>query len=200
MKTFNLFITFFLCLTSVACVNSAVKQTASRNSTGNIGEVIKTFTRSNDANEFLNFADLYSNLPVEAQKQELTATNQALADNPNDLLQRMKLVMIYGLPSSNLFDGQKAQNLLQQLLQENVLFHSQLDFGHLLFDYLIAINKANKSNRDDQKRVESAQQKNEVLQVKLDATQQKLEAVQQKLNELKNIEKSMSERELAPRK
>lgn len=200
MKILNLFITFFLCLNSVACVNSAIKQTASGSTSGSLGEVIKNTTRSNDANEFLNFADLYSNLPVEAQKQEFTAANLALTNNPNDLLQRMKLVMIYGLPSSNLFDGPKAQNLLQQLLQENVLSNSQLDFGHLLFDYLIAINKANKNNRDDQKRLESVLQKNEALQVKLDATQQKLEAVQQKLNELKNIEKSMSERELAPRK
>lgn len=196
MKILQLFITLFLCLTSVACVNSAVKQTAS----GSLGGVIKSTTRSNDANEFLIFGDLYSNLPVDAQKQEFTAANLVLANNPNDLLQRMKLVMIYGLPSSNLFDGPKAQNLLQQLLQENVLSNSQLDFGHLLFDYLIAINKANKNNRDDQKRVESALQKNEALQVKLDATQQKLEAVQQQLNELKNIEKSMSERELTPRK
>jgi ATP-dependent Lon protease len=152
-----------------------------------------TSTKNTDATEFLNFAELYSNLTLEAQKHELTATNQALANNPNDLLQRMKLIMIYGLTSSNLFDGPKAQNLLQQLLQENNLSNSQLAFGHILFDHLIAINKANKNNREDQKRIESILQKNESLQLKLDTSQQKLE-------ELKNIEKSMSDREITPRK
>jgi uncharacterized protein YigA (DUF484 family) len=69
-----------------------------------------------------------------------------------------------------------------------------------LFEHLIAINKANKSIKEEQKRFEAIAQKNETLQLKLDASQQKLEATQQKLNDLKNIEKSMSEREITPRK
>lgn len=191
MKIYNLLIALCLCLVSVACVNPATKQ--------NTG-VTFGLTKNNDASEFLNFAEFYSNLSLEAQKDELVSANKFLATNPNNLLQRMKLVMIYGLPSSNLFDGPKAQNLLQQLLQENILANTQLAFGHLLFDHLIAINKVNKNDRDDQKRVESILQKNETLQLKLDATQQKLDAAQQKLIELKNIEKSMSEREVTPRK
>lgn len=175
----------------MACVNPATKQ--------NTG-VTFGLTKNNDASEFLNFAEYYSNLSLEAQKDELVSTNKLLVTNPNNLLLRMKLVMIYGLPSSNLFDGPKAQSLLQQLLQENILANTQLAFGHLLFDHLIAINKVNKNNRDDQKRIESILQKNETLQLKLDATQQKLDAAQQKLIELKNIEKSMSEREVTPRK
>jgi ATP-dependent Lon protease len=191
MKIYNLLIALCLCLSSVACVNPATKQ--------NTG-VTFGFAKNNDASEFLNFSEYYSNLSLEAQKDELVTTNKLLTTNPNSLLQRMKLVMIYGLPSSNLFDGPKAQSLLQQLLQENILANTQLAFGHLLFDHLIAINKVNKNNRDDQKRIESILQKNETLQLKLDATQQKLDAAQQKLIELKNIEKSMSEREVTPRK
>ena len=191
MKIYNLLIALCLCLVSVACVNPATKQ--------NTG-VTFGLTKNNDASEFLNFAEFYSNLSLEAQKDELVSTNKLLTTNPNNLLQRMKLVMIYGLPGSNLFDGPKAQSLLQQLLQENILANTQLAFGHLLFDHLIAINKVNKNNRDDQKRIESILQKNETLQLKLDATQQKLDAAQQKLIELKNIEKSMSEREVTPRK
>jgi len=105
----------------------------------------------------------------------------------------MKLVMIYGLPSSNFLETPKAQNLLQQLLQENILANSQLSFAHLLFDYLVMINKEIKNNREDRKHVELLLQKNEALQLKLDAAQQKLE-------ELKNIEKSMGERDIAPKK
>lgn len=184
MKIRTLLILLFLCLSSVSCVNPAVK-----NSNG-----VKVIpTKNNDASEFLNFAEAFSNLSPEAQKQELLTTNQTLASNPNDLLHRMKLVMIYGLPSSNLLDAPKAQNLLQQLLQENILANSQLSFAHLLFDYLVMNNKEIKNNRDAQKRAESLQQKNEVLQLKLDTSQQKLD-------ELKNIEKSMGERDIAPKK
>ena len=114
----------------------------------------------------------------------------------------MKLVMILGLPSSNFADTSKAQALLQQLLQENVLANSPLAFAHVLFDYLIVQNK---SGKNDLKH-DALQQKNEALQLKLEATQQKLEAsqlkleaAQQKLDELKNIEKSMSGREPLPK-
>ena len=60
--------------------------------------------------------------------------------------------------------------------------------GEVQFDYLVASNKVGKNNHDDQKRVEMLQQKNEALQLKL-------EAAQQKIDELKNIEKSIGERE-----
>lgn len=175
---------FFICLFSVACVNSAAKQSSG---------IKVSPAKNNDANEFLHYAETFSNLSPEAQKQELAATNQALALNPNVLSHRMKLIMIYGLPGSNLADTTKAQNLLQQILQEDILFNAQLAFAHLLFDHLVAANKVAKNNRDDQKRIELLQQKNEALQLKL-------EAAQQKLDELKNIEKSMGEREIAPKK
>ena len=150
-------------------------------------------TEANSAREFLKFAESYSDLSAPVQKQALTSTHQVLLANPNDLLHRMKLVMIYGLPSSSLQDSPKAQNLLQQILQENILLDSQQSFAHVMFDYLVALNKLNKSTHHDNKLLEQ-------LQLKLEATQQKLEASQQKVNELKNIEKSMGEREAAPKK
>jgi hypothetical protein len=156
-------------------------------------------TKNGDATEFLTFAETYSNSPADLQKQALIEANRALALNPNDLLHRMKLVMIYGLPSSSLADTAKAQNLLQQILQEDILANSQLAFSNLLFDYLVAINKLTKFSNGDPKRLETLQQKNEALQMKLDATQHKLETAQQKLDELKKIEKSMGERDVAPK-
>jgi len=184
MNMRTLLITILLCLISVACVSPVSKQ--------GIGVKVNP-TKNNDANEFLIFAETFSNLSTEAQKKELIETNQALALNPNELLRRMKLVMIYGLPSSSLPDTAKAQNLLQQMLQEDILSNSQLAFAHVLFDYLVATNKVNKINHDDQKHIELLQQKNDALQLKLDAAQQKLD-------DLKKIEKSMGEREIAPKK
>ncbi len=156
-------------------------------------------TKNGDATEFLTFAETFSNSSADLQKQALIETNRALALNPNDLLHRMMLVMIYGLPSSSLADTVKAQNLLQQVLQEGILANSQLAFANLLFDHLVAINKLTKLNNGDPKRLETLHQKNEALQIKLDATQQKLEAAQQKLDELKKIEKSMGERDVTPK-
>jgi hypothetical protein len=211
MKINYLLLFFCLSLLVTACVNPAVKKTSelkpsfetkpsSEPKPGNGAKLVPIKTM--DASDFLSFAESYSNLPQDAQKLELASTNQALALNPNDLFNRMKLVMILGLPSSNFADTPKAQNLLQQLLQENILVNSQLAFAHIMFDYLIATNK---SGKNDQKH-DALLQKNENLQLKLEATQQKLdaaqtklEAAQQKLDELKNIEKSMSGREPLPK-
>lgn len=150
---------------------------------------------ANSASEFLKFADSYSDLEASNQKQALASTNQVLLANPNDLLHRMKLVMIYGLPSSSLADTPKAQNLLQQILQENILVDSKQAFAHVLFDYIVTINKLNKRSHQDDKLAEQLQSKLDATQQKLDAIQQKLVATEQKMNELKNIEKSMGERE-----
>ncbi|HQO16777.1 MAG TPA: hypothetical protein PLG02_07420 [Methylotenera sp.] len=150
--------------------------------------------------QYLSFADDFSNITAEAQKQVQASTQQALAKTPNDIELRMRLVLIYGLPSSTLLDTAKAQSLLQQLLQESALPSEQLPFANLLFDYIVAANKASKTSREDQKRLETMQQKQEALQTKLENTQQKLEAALQKIDELKNIEKSMGQREVAPKK
>ena len=199
MKINHLSLIFCISLFVSACVNPTAKPSLEPKQ-GNGAKLVPTKTM--DATEMLSFAESYSNLPQEAQKLELASTNQALALNPNDLLSRMKLVMILGLPSSNFADTPKAQAMLQQLLQENVLANAQLSFAHVLFDYLIVQNK---SGKNDQKH-DALQQKNETLQLKLEVTQQKLdtvqlklEAAQLKLDELKNIEKSMSGRESLPK-
>lgn len=168
------------------------------NKTGLTG--LSNATTYPQVSQYLSFADDFSNTTAEAQKQLLNTTTQALAKTPNDIEQRMRLVLIYGLPSSTLLDTAKAQSLLQQLLQESVLPQEQLPFANVLFDYIVAVNKAGKISREDQKRQEIMQQKLEGLQTKLENTQQKLEAAQQKIDELKNIEKSMGQREVVPKK
>lgn len=220
MKTHNPLIILFVCMLISACASPANKQNnkpVEQKQTGEAkaGNGINVFTpRAADINDYLAFAEEYANLSPDAQKQALSATNQLLAANANDLLQRFKLATIYALPSSTLQDGQKAQNLLLSILQENHLTNTQTAYAHVLFDFVMASNKANKSGREDEKRIESILQKNDNLQnkldssqqklvstqQKLDATQQKLEAAQQKIDELKNIEKSMGQREVLPKK
>lgn len=189
-----------------ACVNAPIKANKPITTNSQNATVKLNPPKSIDAIEYLEFAETYSNLLPDIQKQTLNDSNQALAINKNDLMHRMKLVMIYGLPSSSLLDTIKAQNLLQQILQEDILTNSQLAFAHVLFDYLVMTNKGAKYNGDDQKRNDGLLQKNEALQLKLDsmqqkldASQQKLEASQQKLEELKKIEKSMGERDFKPK-
>jgi hypothetical protein len=211
MKINYLLLVICISLLTSACVNPAAKpkpepkfsaeaKSSAEPKQGNGVKLVPTKTM--DASEFLSFAESYSNLPQDAQKLELASTNQALALNPNDLLSRMKLVMILGLPSSSFVDTPKAQTLLQQLLQENILVSSQLAFAHVMFDYLIVANKVGKSDQKHDvllQKNENLQLKLETTQQKLDATQTKLEAAQQKLDELKNIEKSMSGREPLPK-
>ncbi len=208
MANIRALLLLWTCL-AAACVSPQVQQNhkVQPNAANTVNPPVKVNpSKSMDATDFLHFAESFSSLPADLQKKALIETNQALAINPNDLLHRMNLIMIYGLPTSTLLDTPKAQSLLQQILQEDILANSQLAFANLLFDQLIATNKAAKNNNGDPKRLESLQQKNEALQIKLDATQQKLEAslqkqeaAQQKLDELKKIEKSMGEREATPK-
>jgi hypothetical protein len=135
-------------------------------------------------NELLFFCDNYSNLTPEAQKKAFNETNQALAENKNDISHRIKLAIMLSIPSSRMRDTNKAQNLLQDLLQENSLNPSESAFSSLLYEYTLDTNKQLLKNREDAKKLELIQQKNEVLDLKL--------------NELKNIEKTMNERDSKP--
>jgi hypothetical protein len=214
MNTFKHSILIFICLLATGCANTASKQNVQQSTiktpceTPANDEAANASAKIVDGNDLIAFADQYSGLPLEAQKQVLNNTNQVLSVLPSDLLQRFKLAMIYGLPTSHLQDTPKALLILQTISQEKKISNSQLAFANLLLSYVNAQNKANKNNRDDEKRIDSILQKNENLQnkldsyqLKLDASQQKLDiaqqkliAAQQKIDELKNIEKSMGQR------
>jgi hypothetical protein len=186
MKRLKYLILLFSLILSNACTNTAPVKNG----------VTLTPVKQSDASDYLNFADFFANASADLQKKTLVNTNQTLALNANDLLSRMKLVIMYSATTSFMHDAPKAQQLLQQILQENILIDTQLAFANLLFDHLNALNKINKTNRQDDKRVESLQQQNDSLQQKLESAVQKQEATQQKLDELKKIEKVMNERDI----
>lgn len=183
--------TMLLCslILSCACSNKAIISNAPANSNVARTNMLKASTsKQNNVIELLAFIDSYSNLTPEMQKKVFAETNQMLAENKNNLLSRFKLASMLALPTSRLRDNVKAQNLLQDLLQENTLNPSDFSLISLLYEYTTDYTKQLQKSREDIKKLESAQQKYETLELKN-------KALEQKLNELKNIEKTMNDRD-----
>jgi len=148
------------------------------------GHPLNSISVSNQS--VLEYAGNFGELSLEEQKNELLHVNQALALNKGDIKSRMKAALIYSLPDSRLRDTVKAQNLLDDLLKEKNLDSERRILASILRDCITETNKLAQKGRDEQKRADSAQQKNEALQ--------------QMLNDLKNIEKVMVDRDQGTRK
>lgn len=189
-------IMILLCALALNC-GCATKQASGKNTATNNAVKLVPSTQI-QVIELLEFCDTYSNLTAEAQKKAFATSTQVLANNKNDLMHRIKQAMMLALPSSHVRDTAKAQNLLQDLLQESNLNSPENALISLLYEYTLFDNKQLQKNRDDLKRLESTQQKNEALQLKYDTLQQKNEALELKLNNIKNIEKTMNERNTKP--
>jgi|GEM_PF-508283 len=136
----------------------------------------------------LLFIDRFSNDTFDVQKKSFNETNRALIEYKTDLTERIKLAIMLSLPSSRLRDTAKAQSLLQDLLQENTLNPSESALTSLFYEYVLDDIKQSQKNRDDLKKLDLSQQK-------LEALQQKYDALDKKLNDLKNIEKTISDRD-----
>jgi len=104
---------------------------------------------------------------------------QQNSQNKNDLTSRIKVAMIYALPNSKLRDTNKAQALLDDLARDKYLDGDRKILTLIMRDYIAENNRLGIKARDEQKRAD---------------------ALQQKLDELKNIEKTMLEREQGNRK
>lgn len=125
--------------------------------------------------DVLDFAESFGDMSLEAQRKELQQNSQ----NRNDLNSRIKVAMIYALPSSKLRDTNKAQALLDDLAKDKNLEGDRKVLMLIMRDYIAENNKSGNKARDEQKRADT---------------------LQQKLDELKNIEKMMLEREQGTRK
>ena len=125
--------------------------------------------------DVLDFAENFSELSFEAQKKELLQNSQSRSD----LNSRIKVALIYALPSSKLRDTNKAQALLEDLSKDRNLEGDRKIFILIMRDYIAENNKLGSKARDEQKRADT---------------------LQQKLDEIKNIEKMMLEREQGNRK
>lgn len=181
-------LTILLCslVLTCACVNDTARTKPVANSNGAAKtSPLKIITSKQDhVIELLSFIESYSSLAAEMQKKIFAETNQKLAENNSDLALRFQLATMLALPSSRLRDNTKAQSILQDLLQDNSLNPADSALLGLLYEYTSDNIKQSLKSREESKKTESIQQK--------------YEALEQKLNELKNIEKSMSERDAKP--
>lgn len=145
-------------------------------------------SKQDRVNNLLLFIDRFSNDTFDVQKKSFNETSRALIENKTDLTERIKLAIMLSLPSSRLRDTAKAQSLLQDLLQENTLNPGESALTSLFYEYVLDDIKQSQKNRDDLKKLDLSQQK-------LEALQQKYDALDKKLNDLKNIEKTISDRD-----
>ena len=129
--------------------------------------------------ELLDYALRYSQLSAEAQKKEVTQLTQALAASKANMNIRMKAALVYGLPASHFRDQAKSRLLLEDLLHEKAIDSDTKALATILQDFLDENAKLLEKNKDEQKRTDG---------------------LQQKLDELKNIEKTMGERDQGVRK
>jgi hypothetical protein len=180
-----------LMLSLGACAGMTNKLTEKESNATKTLDIKKTETPSSKqdrVSSLLLFIDRFSNDTLDAQRKSFNDTNRALIENKFDLTERIKLTIMLSLPSSRMRDTAKAQSLLQDLLQENNLNPTESALTSLFYEYVLDDIKQSQKNRDDLKKLDLNQQK-------LEALQQKYDALDKKLNDLKNIEKTMSDRD-----
>jgi hypothetical protein len=180
-----------LVLSLGACASMKNKLVEKESSATKTLEIKKTETsaaKQDRVNSLLLFIDRFSNDTLDAQRKSFNETNRTLIGDKSDLTERIKLAIMLSLPSSRIRDTAKAQNLLQDLLQESSLNPTESALTSLFYEYVLDDIKQSQKNRDDLKKLDLSQQK-------LEALQQKYDALDKKLNDLKNIEKTISDRD-----
>lgn len=134
------------------------------------------------------------NMSSDAQKKELQDLIQAQQSNKQEIYTRTKLALLYGLPTSRVRDYAKAQSLADDLLKERSLDSERKAILIIMRDYLAETVKISIKLREEQRKSDVLQGKLDALQIKADVAQQRADSLQQKLDELKDIEKSMINR------
>jgi hypothetical protein len=168
--------------------NKAADKEANATNTLEMKKTETSALQQERVNSLLLFIDRFSNDTLDAQRKSFNETNRALIENKSNLTERIKLAIMLSLPSSRLRDTVKAQNLLQELLQGNSLNPTESALTSLFYEYVLDDIKQYQKNKDDLKKLDLTQQK-------LEALQQKYDALDKKLNDLKNIEKTISDRD-----
>lgn len=129
------------------------------------------------------FAQEFQKLSLEEQRTRVVLLNRT---SPQDVKTKLQLVVAYGLPSSRLRDHAKAQSLIDELLKDASVDAETIAFLGIINEYMAEVSKSNQKAKDEQKRA--------------DLTQQKIDELQKKLDDLKNIEKTMVDRDQGVKK
>jgi len=145
--------------------------------------VTDTYLSRSDFRSMLVFSQDFPKLTLEAQRKELARLNQTAAYNAQS---KFMLAMAYGLSNSHVRDAAKALALLDEVAAEKRLDEESLMLAAIMRDYISETSKSAQKARDEQKRA--------------DASQQKLDELQKKLDDLKNIEKTMVDRDQGVKK
>lgn len=170
-------------LAAMVLLGAGCAQLPGQDSTGKPGEArVDTRIVQSDHKMLFAFAREFPKLTAEAQRAEVAHLNQA-AGNPQS---RLMLAMAYGLPNSATRDSTKAQTLLDEIAANKQLDEASLTLATVMRDYLGELNKSAQKLKEEQKRAE--------------AVQLKLDELQKKLDDLKNIEKTMVDRDQGVKK
>lgn len=167
-----------ICLLS-SCAASAVADKGSVNEVTNGGVKFSPIAHARTI-ELLDFIAAYPGLTPQAQSAIFMEVSQELANHKNDSKLLTQQAAMLALPNSEMRDTVAAQPLLQALLDSNELNESDTSLVKLLLAFTLDHNKQEIRTREDAKKIETLKQKNKALM--------------QKLDDLKNIEKTMIER------
>jgi len=131
-------------------------------------------------NALLLYAMRLGKLPLDQQKKELAQVMQSLNRNKKDPENRLKAALIYSLPSSRLHDNAKAIALWSELQREKEAEEDVAALVDLLRDVVEERQRADENLARLNQKVRDEQRRSDDLQAKLDA--------------LKNIEKTLIDR------
>ena len=168
-----------MCLIS-SCAATAVADKGDTDAT-NVGVKFSPIAHARTI-ELLDFIANYPDLSAESQRAFYLEVSQGLMLHSNDLKLLIQQGAMLALPNSEVRDTIAAQSQLQVLLNSNILNESDSSLVKLLLTFTLDHNKQQSKAHDDAKKNEDLKQKNKALV--------------QKLNDLKNIEKTMIERNI----
>lgn len=181
--------TLTLCLLSLLLCGCATQSNPNMAPTeARLGQK-RTSAPHDHVSPMLQLSESFTRLPSEAQKKLVHDTNLAVQAQNHAWLDKMKLATMLTLANSDVRDPSKAQPLLQALIQSDAVSAADVAYLKLLQELNTAQLKLLQKSKDDAKNIENLHQK-------YDALQKKYEALEQKLTDLKNIEKSLSDREV----
>lgn len=141
----------------------------------------------------LDYASIYLKLAASQQKFEFNEILSAMQKDKSNTILRMKLAIMYALPSSRVQDPSKALSIINDLQKSAWVTPDNEQLLALLRDIALASQKEMQKSKEEQKRMDGLQQKNELL------LQQNIQ-LEQKLEALKRIEKTMVDRDQGVKK
>lgn len=141
----------------------------------------------------LDYISSFSKLSANQQKLEFNEVLSASQKDKNNVVLQMKLAIMYALPNSRIQDSNKALSMINELQKTNWMRPENEQIINLMREIAVASQRDNQKSKEDQKRIDSMQQKNEQL------LQQNIQ-LEQKLEALKRIEKTMVDRDQGVKK